>query len=145
MSFLRRLESPIGMLKRLFGMLVSGLVIFFPVVYGGATVHVGSEFVEFGSSLVRVIWHTIPSLGVHLKVLPLFQLSNCGHLFRELRPSRALALASAEELILLRAPTRLHSRKRVQRILNSCEDLRGQRNAKREHRENLTIAQRSET
>jgi hypothetical protein len=60
------------MFKRLLGMLVSGLVIFFPVVYGGGTVRVASEFVEFGSSLVRVIWHSIPDLGVHLKVLPLF-------------------------------------------------------------------------
>jgi hypothetical protein len=60
MSFLRRLESPIGMFKRLFGMLVSGLVIFFPVVHGGGAVGVGSEFMEFGSSLVQVIGHSIP-------------------------------------------------------------------------------------
>ena len=59
MSFLRRLESFIGMFKRLFGMLVSGLVIFFPVVYGGGTVRVCGEFVEFGSSLVRVLWHSV--------------------------------------------------------------------------------------
>jgi len=52
MSFLRRLESLIGVFKCLFGMLVSGLVIFFPVVYGGSTVRMGGEFVEFGSSLV---------------------------------------------------------------------------------------------
>ena len=36
---------------------MSGLVIFFPVVRGGSTVRVCSEFVEIGSSLVRVIWH----------------------------------------------------------------------------------------
>jgi hypothetical protein len=40
-------------------MLVSRLVIFFPVMHGGSTVHVGGEFVEFGSSLVRVRWHII--------------------------------------------------------------------------------------
>jgi hypothetical protein len=33
-------------------MLVSSLVIFFPVMHGGNTVRMGSEFVEFGSSLV---------------------------------------------------------------------------------------------
>jgi hypothetical protein len=43
-------------------MLVPGLVIFFPVVCGGGTVRVRGEFVEFGSSLVRVIWHSVPSL-----------------------------------------------------------------------------------
>ena len=52
MSFLGCLESFIGMFKRLFGMLVSGLVIFFSVVHGGSTVRVCGEFVEFGSSLV---------------------------------------------------------------------------------------------
>ena len=35
MSFLRQLESFIGMFQRLFRMLVSGLMIFFPVVRGG--------------------------------------------------------------------------------------------------------------
>ena len=39
-------------------MLVSALVIFFPVVRGGSTVRVCSQFVELGSSLVRVIWHS---------------------------------------------------------------------------------------
>jgi hypothetical protein len=52
MSFMRRLESFIGMLKRLFGMLVSGLVIFFPVMHCGSTVRMSGEVVEFGSSLV---------------------------------------------------------------------------------------------
>lgn len=45
MSFSRPLESLIGVFQRLFGMLVSGLVIFFPVVRGGSTVRVCSEFV----------------------------------------------------------------------------------------------------
>jgi hypothetical protein len=40
MSFLRPLESFIGMLQCLFGMFVSSLVIFFPVVRGGSTVRV---------------------------------------------------------------------------------------------------------
>jgi hypothetical protein len=57
MSFLRRLESRVGMFHCLPGMLVSGLVIFFPVMDGGSTVRVCGEFVEFGSSLVRVFWH----------------------------------------------------------------------------------------
>jgi hypothetical protein len=52
MSFLRRLESFIGMFKCPFGMLVSGLVVFFPVVHGGRTVRMGGKFVEFGSSLM---------------------------------------------------------------------------------------------
>jgi hypothetical protein len=58
MSFLRRLERFIGMFRCLPGMFVSGLVIFFPVVHGGSTVRVCGEFVEFGSPLVRVIWHS---------------------------------------------------------------------------------------
>jgi hypothetical protein len=57
MSFLRRLESFIGMFQSLLGMLVSGLVILFPVVRGGSTVRVCSEFVKFCSSYVRVIGH----------------------------------------------------------------------------------------
>jgi hypothetical protein len=36
-------------------MFVSGLVIFFSVVHSGSTMRVRGEFVEFGSSLVRVI------------------------------------------------------------------------------------------
>ena len=52
MSFLRRRDSFIGILKCLFGMLVAGLVIFFPVVHGGSAVRMGGEVVEFGGSLV---------------------------------------------------------------------------------------------
>jgi hypothetical protein len=58
MSFLRPLESFIGMFQCLPGVLVSGLVIFFPVVRGGGAVCVCGVFVEFGSSLVRFIWHS---------------------------------------------------------------------------------------
>jgi hypothetical protein len=63
MSFLRPLRSFIRIFQRLFGKLVSGLVIFFPVVRGGSTVRVCGEFVEFGSSLVRLIWHSVSHPG----------------------------------------------------------------------------------
>jgi len=59
MSFLRPLESFVGMFQRLFGVLLSGLVVFFSVVCGSRTVRVCGEFVELGGSLVRVIWHGI--------------------------------------------------------------------------------------
>ncbi|MCU1317875.1 MAG: hypothetical protein JWN63_3197 [Candidatus Acidoferrum typicum] len=59
MSFLRPLEGLIGMFQCLFGMFVSGLVIFFPVVRSGGTVRVCGKFVELGSSLMRVIWHSV--------------------------------------------------------------------------------------
>jgi hypothetical protein len=59
MSFLRPLESFIGMFQCLFGMFVSSLVIFFPVVRRGSTVRVCGEFVVLGSSSVRVIWHSV--------------------------------------------------------------------------------------
>jgi hypothetical protein len=70
MSFLRPLESFIGVFQRLFGMLVSGLMIFFPVVRGCSTVRVCGEFVEFGSSLVRIIWHSVshPLWPLHLRI-----------------------------------------------------------------------------
>jgi len=45
---------------------VPGLVIFFPMVRGGSTVRVCGEFVELGSSLVRVIWHS----ATHSPVTP---------------------------------------------------------------------------
>jgi len=58
MRFLRPLERLLGMFHGLPGMLVPGLVIFFSMVRGGGTVRVCGEFVELGSSLVRVIWHS---------------------------------------------------------------------------------------
>ena len=61
MSFLQPVKSLIGMFKCLFGMLVSGQVIFFPVVRGGSTVRVCGEFVVLGSSSVRVIWQSVSS------------------------------------------------------------------------------------
>jgi hypothetical protein len=51
-------------------MLVSGLMIFFPVVHGGGTVRVRGEFVKFGSSLVGVFWHGFPNLGSQLSLEP---------------------------------------------------------------------------
>ena len=76
MSFLGPLESFIGMFQGLLGMLVPGLVIFFPVVCGGCTVRVRGEFVEFGSSLVRVIWHSVPVPDFRSTVEP-FHFLNC--------------------------------------------------------------------
>ena len=46
---------------------MSGLVIFFAVVRCGGTVRVRSLFVEFGSSLVRISWHSI--LGSRFRLL----------------------------------------------------------------------------
>jgi hypothetical protein len=76
MGFLRPLESFIGMFQRLFGMLVSGLVIFFSVMRGGSTVGVCGEFVVFGSSLVRVAWHGV-SYPWSLSILERFDFLNC--------------------------------------------------------------------
>ena len=59
MSFLRQLESFVGMLQGLLGMLVPGLVIFLAVMRGSSAMSVGGEFMEFCSSLVRVIWHNV--------------------------------------------------------------------------------------
>ncbi len=80
MGFLRPLKSFIGMFQGLLGMLVPGQVIFFTVVRGGGAVRVRGEFVEFGSSLVRVVWHGV-SLGVqlHLRIIPFSKLSRKGH------------------------------------------------------------------
>jgi hypothetical protein len=81
MSFLRPLESFIGMFHCLLGMLMSGLVIFFPVMHGGGTVRVGGELVEFSSSLVRVIWHCYsnPWQPLYLRTSPFSKLFNAVH------------------------------------------------------------------
>ena len=63
MSFLRQLESFVGMFQCLLRVLMSGLVILFSVVRGGGAVRVCGVFVKFGSSLVRVVWHCFPILG----------------------------------------------------------------------------------
>ena len=84
MRFLRPLESLIRMLQCLFGMLVAGLVIFFAVVRCSNAVCVCGEFVEFGSSLMRVIWHSFsqPRCPVHLRAISFFKLPNYEHLRR---------------------------------------------------------------
>ena len=63
MRFLRPLECFIGIFHGLLGMLVPGLVIFFPMVRGGSTVRVCGEFMELSSSLVRLIWHSVSHPG----------------------------------------------------------------------------------
>lgn len=63
MSIFRPLHGSTRMFQGLFGMLVSGLMIFFPVVRRGSSVRVCGEFVELGSSLVRLIWHSVSHPG----------------------------------------------------------------------------------
>lgn len=96
MRFLRPLESLMRMLQCLFGMLMSGLVIFFAVVRRSNAVCMCGEFVEFGSSLMRVIWHSgsHPRCPVHLKTIPFFRLPNneqshCSHPLLIRRQKRA--------------------------------------------------------
>jgi hypothetical protein len=60
MSFLRRLERFVGMFQRLPGMLVSGLMVLFPVMDGGSSVCVCSQFVKLGSSHVGLFRHCLP-------------------------------------------------------------------------------------
>lgn len=81
MSFLRPLQSFVGMFQGLLGMLVSGLMIFFPVVYRGSSVRVRSEFVKFGSSLMRVVWHSVSQLcyPLHPKTIAFFAVFNIEH------------------------------------------------------------------
>jgi len=80
MSFLRPLGSFIGVLQGLLGELVSGQVILFTMVRGGGTVCVCGEFVEFGSSLVRVVWHDVSFR--HLRIIPFSKLSHKGQVVR---------------------------------------------------------------
>jgi hypothetical protein len=63
MSIFGPLHGFAGVFQGLSGMLVAGQMIFFAVVCGGSAVRVGSLFVEFSSSLVRVIWHGVPAFG----------------------------------------------------------------------------------
>jgi hypothetical protein len=79
MRFFGPLEGFIGMFQRLFGMLVSGLVIFFPVVRRGGTVRVCGEFVEFGGSLMRVIRHGVSLVPCQFRSIPVSTLSHRGH------------------------------------------------------------------
>jgi hypothetical protein len=64
------------MFQRLFGKLMSGLVIFFPEVRGGSTVRVCGEFVIFGSFLGRLIWHNFPYASIRFS-LESFLFPNC--------------------------------------------------------------------
>src|SRR5579859_945935 len=57
MSFLRPLAGLIGIFHVLLRVLVSRQVIFFPVMRCGCAVRVRRKLVEFGSALVRFIWH----------------------------------------------------------------------------------------
>jgi hypothetical protein len=61
---------------------MSRLVIFFPMVGSGSAVRVRREFVEFGGSLVRLIWHgCLPSVSpasarsVHSGIRPIESLT----------------------------------------------------------------------
>ena len=76
MRFLRPLESFMRMLQCLFGMLMPGLMIFLAVVRCSNAVCVCGEFVEFGSSLMRVIWHGFPILYVP-RILVAFHFPRC--------------------------------------------------------------------
>ena len=88
MSFLRPLRSFIRIFQRLFGMLVPGLVIFFPVVRGGSTVRVCGEFVELGSFLVRLIRHSVSNTlcPLQLRIFPFSKLFNYEHSRRRPAP-----------------------------------------------------------
>jgi len=57
MSFLRSLQSFVGMFHGLFGMLMAAEMIFFAMVYGCGAVGMGRLFVKLRSSLMRIIWH----------------------------------------------------------------------------------------
>jgi hypothetical protein len=112
MSFSRPLESLIGMFQRLLGMLVSGLVIFFSVVRRGSTVRVCGEFMEFGSSLVRVIWHSAspPRFPLHLRTIPLSILFNYEH---SPRGQPVMKILSNIRVCLPRCATVRHAVKRA--------------------------------
>jgi hypothetical protein len=81
MSIFRPLHGFTRMFQRLFGMLVSGLVVLFSVVRGGSTVCVCGEFMVFGCFLVRVTWHGVSNpLSPHqLKIPPFSKLFNYEH------------------------------------------------------------------
>jgi len=78
MCFLRPLGSFIGVFQGLLGKLVSGQMILFTMVRGGGTVCVCGEFVEFGSSLVGVVWHGGSLSSIHLRIIPFSKLSHKG-------------------------------------------------------------------
>lgn len=55
------------MFQSLFGQLVSAQVIALGVGRGGGTVRVRGQFVEFSSSLVRIVWHSVRTLAAILE------------------------------------------------------------------------------
>jgi len=63
MSFLRQLESLIGMFQRLPGILMAGHMVPFVMVRCGNTVCVSGEIVELRSALVRIVWHVLLLTG----------------------------------------------------------------------------------
>jgi hypothetical protein len=78
MCFLRPLGSFIGVFQGLLGELVPGQVILFTIVRDGSTVCVWGEFVEFGSSLVGVVWHAVSLSSTHLRIISFSKLSHKG-------------------------------------------------------------------
>jgi hypothetical protein len=67
MGVLRPLEGFTRMLQCLFGMLMSGLMIFFSVLYGSGTVRVCGQLMELSRSSVRVTRHSVfPSSMSHV-------------------------------------------------------------------------------
>jgi len=62
----------------LLGKFVSGQVVLFTMVRGGRAVSVCGEFVEFGSSLVRVVWHAVFLSPTHFRIIPFSKLSHKG-------------------------------------------------------------------
>jgi hypothetical protein len=53
-----------GVLHGLFGVLVSGEVVFFAVVDGGGAMGVGGLFVEFCCALMGIVGHDGPYIGM---------------------------------------------------------------------------------
>jgi hypothetical protein len=56
-SFQRGLVGLVGVFHGLAGMFIACEVILFAVVYRGGTVRMRGHFVEFGSSLMRIVGH----------------------------------------------------------------------------------------
>jgi hypothetical protein len=88
MSIFRPLHGFTRVFQRLFGMLMSGLVILFSVVRGGGTVRVCGEFVEFGSFFVRLMRHNVsyPSTRISLESL---HFPNCSIMSTRAEQARA--------------------------------------------------------
>lgn len=74
MGLLRPLERFVGVFQRLFRVFMPGQMIFFPVVRRRGSVRVRGKLVKFGSSLMRVIWHSNPQPSL----IPLSALSHKG-------------------------------------------------------------------